>query len=694
MKLSVLLALFFNISATALCQGSADACLRLQSTVIDGKPAIGWQKVGKNVKLAVWGRSAPTEQFKLLEHVDNTGVSPGSEVEHFVIPDNQLEMEFFVETLNDTAFRSGLWRTGYISTAMNKTATQAITHRRVLLLIDDVAATALSAAIAQWKLDLHAEGFTCDVQAVDERVKTALDVKSIILQHASDTTRGHLTHVLLCGRIPYAYSGGFDVGGAFPQPDGHPEHGGAWASDAYYADLYTSPGIDAEYQWTDDAVNISGVERPARWQNRNVPGDGKFDQSVIPTDLELCIGRIDMRNLPVFGTSEADRTVELSLMSRYFEKNHGYRSGDQTVAHRAIVDDNFGVFADAPDESRVYVESFAASGYRSFSPIVGRNNVVVGDWFPEPNGVKPSLDTFDCLFAYGCGPGGYNHCDFVGLSADFAKHPVNAVFTLLFGSYFGDVDSDDNFLRCVLAAEGRTLTTGYSGRPQWFLHDMSTGSTIGEGARLSANNQEVYIGSTLTNPLQKTRTYMPFSQRYVHVMLLGDPTLSVYSNRIEGDLKVTKIGSDSVLLNWNSAQNKGEPITYVVESGAALNLPFTPITEHQSVSGLEQQLPLRTDNQNTFYRVRPVTMPNNTRVAPIIGRGVLAAATTVGVEEYISNSVLEFKIINLMGIEFGQIKTRIQDLQKTAQTLGLPSGSYWAVSPSNNTKARGFLVLQ
>lgn len=693
MKLLVLLALIFTISATALCQGSADACLRLQSTVIGGKPAIGWQKVGKDVKLAVWGRSAATEQFKLLETVDNTGVSPGSEVEHVVIPDNQREMEFFVETLNDTAYRSGLWRTGYISTAINKTATQAITHRRVLLLIDDVAATALSASIAQWKLDLHAEGFTCDVQAVDERVKSALDVKSIILQHASDTTRGHLTHVLLCGRIPYAYSGGFDVGGAFPQPDGHPEHGGAWASDAYYADLYTSPGIDAEYQWTDDAVNISGVERPARWQNRNVPGDGKFDQSVIPTDLELCVGRLDMRNLPVFGTSESDRSKELELMARYFAKNHAYRSGTEKVSKRAIVDDNFGVFVSAPNESEIYVESFAASGYRSFAPIVGRDNIFKGDWFPEPNGTKPSLDTFDCLFAYGCGPGGYSHCDFVGLSSDFQKYPVNAVFTLLFGSYFGDVDSEDNFMRCALAAEGKTLTTGYSGRPQWFLHQMSDGTTIGECARTSANNKEIYIGSTLTNPMLNTRTYMPFSQRYVHVLLLGDPSLNVYSTRIDGSLVFSQGAQDSLTIEFPAAEDVGEPVTYAIEASTSLSKPFRLVGTFEQQADPIQRFSVHVESADAFVRVRPVVMPNKGRVSPIAGRGVVAQRNQVSVAEETIDSQHNFRIVNFFGNTVGNVFTNVSSLGSAVQSLNLINGAYWAICQGNSVRTRGFIVL-
>ena len=86
------------------------------------------------------------------------------------------------------------------------------------------------------------------------------DLKQRILEtlHAlPDACDRSQVHVTLVGDLPYASSGGYNVAGAIPNPDFHPEHGGAWASDAYYADIETSPGVDAEYQWTDDVVTLT-----------------------------------------------------------------------------------------------------------------------------------------------------------------------------------------------------------------------------------------------------------------------------------------------------------------------------------------------------------------------------------------------------------------------------------------------------
>jgi hypothetical protein len=90
--------------------------------------------------------------------------------------------------------------------------------------------------------------------------------------------------VFLLGRIRVPYSG--DI-----YPDGHPDHEGAWPADVYYADMNGA--------WTDNAVNVT-VANDER--HRNVPEDGKFDQSVLPTDVELQIGRVDFANMPAFAS--------------------------------------------------------------------------------------------------------------------------------------------------------------------------------------------------------------------------------------------------------------------------------------------------------------------------------------------------------------------------------------------------------
>ena len=74
--------------------------------------------------------------------------------------------------------------------------------------------------------------------------------------------------------------------------DGHPDHFGAWPADMYYGDMN-------EKIWTDIGANCTGATRS---ENRNVPGDGKFDVTVLPSDetISLQVGRVDFYNLPAF----------------------------------------------------------------------------------------------------------------------------------------------------------------------------------------------------------------------------------------------------------------------------------------------------------------------------------------------------------------------------------------------------------
>src|SRR5207248_1131072 len=88
------------------------------------------------------------------------------------------------------------------------------------------------------------------------------------------------------GHVPVPYSG-------LLNPDGHPNHLGAWPADAYYGDM---DGL-----WTDTTVNYVGTDPgdPADTARlANVPGDGKFDQSTIPGVVRLNVGRVDLANLP------------------------------------------------------------------------------------------------------------------------------------------------------------------------------------------------------------------------------------------------------------------------------------------------------------------------------------------------------------------------------------------------------------
>ncbi len=300
------------------------------------------------------------------------------------------------------------------------------------------------------------------------------------IQTIYDTDPDAWTHVVLVGHVPVPYSGDL-------YPDGHPDHEGAWPTDLYYGEMETA--------WTDVSVNVTVASDP---RNHNIPGDGKFDQSYIPGTLELAVGRIDMHDLPSFAEDEK------TLMLRYFDKVHRFRTGELRVDQRAVIDDNF----------TGYTEGFSQNGYRNFSALVGRDNTIQGDYLTETSYSNPSGDTY--MWSYGCGGGWYQGAGGVATTTDFANDSLSAVFTMLFGSYFGDWDVSDAFSRAAIA-QGNTMITSWAGRPNWHFYRMALGSTTGECALLTQNNNNTYFGSIIFG-----------LDKIVSTNLIGDPALRSY----------------------------------------------------------------------------------------------------------------------------------------------------------------------
>jgi len=259
--------------------------------------------------------------------------------------------------------------------------------------------------------------------------------------------------------VPVPYSGT----GAY---DGHGDHTGAWATDGPYADLNGT--------WTDTSVNIPSTARP---QNKNVPGDGKFDQNSAPSASELSVGRVDFSDMPALSGTEADLTAD------YLRRDVQYRTGNLKFKPMAFTRDNFG---------------FVPAGYLfNVSPVVG------------PENVKPAWDPYAArtesrtegpyLLAYTAGAGSYSSSSGIGTTTD----PVPALFMGSLGSYYGDWDSTNNFLRGHLAQGLGALWEN------WSVDGMALGESIGDTVRRNMDRKR----TDLRDPLNS---------------LLGDPTLRAY----------------------------------------------------------------------------------------------------------------------------------------------------------------------
>ncbi len=412
----------------------------------------------------------------------------------------------------------------YVASGIETPAVEA--RGKLILLVDATKVIALGARLDRLIGDLVGDGWTVLRHDVLPTQSVPSIKALIVADYNADPTT--VRSVFLLGRIPVPYSG-------IIAPDGHPDHQGAWPADVYYGDINGT--------WTDVSANSTTASRA---ENQNVHGDGKFDQSQIPSDVDLMVGRVDLSNMTAFGVAED------VLLQNYLDKDHDYRHRVFAAAAQAVIDDNFGYFGG---------EAFAATGWRNFAGLFGASNVFGADYFTSLNTVSgPGF-----LWSYGCGGGSYTSAGGVGSTTDFTTSTNRNVFTILFGSYFGDWDSQNNFLRAPLCS-GWTLASFWAGRPHWSFHQMGMGDTLGHCARFSQN--DTGAGG--------------FGTRSIHVALMGDPTLREHVLAPPANVTATAAGSQ-MILNWGAS---AQPVAgyHVYRAGTAAG-PFTRLTV-APVSGL------------------------------------------------------------------------------------------------------------
>ena len=454
-----------------------------------------------------------------------------------------------IKTLNlgvtDTV--TSYFGSGYVLSGIN--VSPVLSRGTVILLIDSTMMMPLSAEIARLEQDLKKELWTVIKRSAPRA--TAFNPEAVtttkeIIFSIIEKNPNELYSILLLGRIPVPYSG-------LMAPDGHsPDHVGAWPADVYYADF--------DGEWSDESINSSGASRV---ENKNVPGDGKFDKSQNDADIKYPVGRIDFYNLTSFAETE------LQLLKRYLDKNHAFRSGAIKPVYEATVDDNFGA----------YGEGFSGSAYRGFGGLVGKDNIVANREFLD--------STITTMFSYGCGAGSYTSCAGVGGIAEFSKRPITSIFTMIFGSYFGDWDSKDNVMRSVVASRGTVLTTGWAARPHWFFHPMGLGKPIGEVLLGAQNNTQQYMPSIYVTNRYPGGVYYQVAPRGTHIALIGDPTLRMTSNMpIETPKNIGVTSTVSAQIDWESVPNANGYLVYKSssEAGPFEALTPSPITETTSRS--------------------------------------------------------------------------------------------------------------
>jgi hypothetical protein len=460
-------------------------------------------------------------------------------------------------------------------------------HGKVILVVDNSISGAMPGELSQLQQDLTGDGWTVIRHDVG-RAETPNNVKALI-QNDYNADPSNVKAVFLFGHVPVPKSGDIN-------PDGHSDHKGAWGADVYYGTMSGS--------WSDNSVNDTsssargGIDSStANW---NQPGDGRFDQSTLPADVTLQVGRVDLHDLPQYAPK-----TESDLLKNYLNKDHNFRLGNIQLQRRGIVDDNFGTFNG---------EAFAANGWRNFAPMFGANNITVINSSNTDTNTASFFNTLQSqtyLWAYGCGPGYFYQCTGVGKVDYYAAQDPKAAFYMTFGSYFGDWDSNQNYMRAPLATQTAGLACVWAGRPNWYFHHMVMGETIGYSTVLTQNNNGLYPTNT--------------AGRTVHIALMGDPTLHMHTVRPPANLSASA-PSTTVALSWGASSDTNLAGYHVYRSSSSSG-PFTRVTS-SPVSGTSYSDTVPAAGSYT-YVVRAVKLENTssgTYYNP--SQGIFANVTT------------------------------------------------------------------
>lgn len=400
---------------------------------------------------------------------------------------------------------------------------------KLVLLVESGIAAPLATEISRLEQDLRGDGyrvFRHDVAAAEVTApgwKTNVANTKALIRNDYMTDTNADWAIFIVGHVPISYSG-------LSSPGSHSENFGAHSADWYYADM-------DESAWTDTTANDTSGEFSAQ---HNVPGDGKFDQTYAPTAPELRIGRIDLRNMPAFAKSEVE------LLRQYLDRDHAWRHKQFTVRYLGIINSNNNgglIYRGQPVDSHDIYASFFG----------GTNNTILGAWLKDA-----ASPTNSYLLASSSGNGEYTHDLQIGWTADFAATNLYAVFTTMYGSYYGDWDSTvltNVVLLAPLASAGCTLSTYYHENTM-NVDSSSMGGAIGDELFALASSffrgpQARYDSYANVNT-NLGKTFVINERIRGYTSLLGDPTLRMRVVAPPTNVRVNASGADNVI-SWTGA---------------------------------------------------------------------------------------------------------------------------------------------
>lgn len=412
----------------------------------------------------------------------------------------------------------------------------------VLVYVDSTIENDLNAELETLYEDLAGDGYEVRHYSVPRHgsMETAMAFRDTVQKHLSEDS-GVPKTVYLVGRVPFVKSGPV-------APDQH------------------FPGTEV---MTDQYI----VSRSDAWVDGDA--DGKFDQDQIPspsgsqTHTIAPVGRVDLAGMDAWEDSLDPGLDEIALMKRYFDKNHKYRHTVTRNEPRTIWDNL--AYDDTPFESQ------------AARLMMGEENSVKGDL---------KVDSEDPSTSY---QWGIDFSDWKG--SNYPNYQFRVTFALNFGSGKMKMASNNNQIRAILCMPDYGLAAFWGVRPNWYIHNMGLGYTIGDAQFRSVN--------TTADDYVPVDDYSYYSYEHgIWINLMGDPTLKILPVEPASDLLATPL-SDGVSLSW-TASNESDLVGYHVYRSTSKLGPYTRQTS-SPVSGTSWS-ENGVDQGEYFYMVRAVTI--------------------------------------------------------------------------------------
>jgi len=386
---------------------------------------------------------------------------------------------------------------------------------QMILLVADNILNAMPAKLEELKRDLTGDGWYVNDLIVhhafgwDSR-DTVITIKnqiSEIYNNAPPDDKPKLLFIL--GHVPMPRSG---LNGQ--APDDHIQNAGARGADTYYTDI---DGV-----FTDsETYNPGGLATPLAI---NLPGDFKWDQEFIPSELEMAFGRVDFADLTSVNESEIFLTeLYLDRLHKYRHISPGWYMGAKSAFYFGYNNSNDG-------------------SYRSLVPLSGYDSVYQNQSVvPHPQWVQNNGP-----FAV------YMQNQYQPSVSEWNTYGMDATFFSSDQSYwgFGDVPEANQYsrIRALLALDTKCLVSVWTTMAINIFHQTGIGDPVGLACKQIMDHN--LINQNLEKPEQPYDT--PAFWNRMHFAFHGDPSLRFFQVYPPSEPAMTTDGQQ-ISIQWQAS---------------------------------------------------------------------------------------------------------------------------------------------